>query len=134
MLKCRQNQGKPEVFDPVRKKWVRLTEEEKVRQCFILFLHTQKNIPLSHIAVEKEIKVNGLSRRYDIIVFSKTGSSEMVIECKAPHIELSQEVIEQVGRYNKTLRAPIIGVTNGTEHIFFQIDFETEMIKFKPNF
>ena len=128
MLKCRQNQGKSEIFDPVRKKWVHLTEEEKVRQCFILFLHTQKNIPLSHIAVEKEIKVNGLSRRYDIIVFDEIGNPDMVIECKAPHIKLSQEVIEQVGRYNKTLRAPVIGITNGTEHIFFQIDFETEKI------
>jgi len=129
MLKCRQNQGKSEIFDPVRKKWVRLTEEEKVRQYFISFLHIQKNIPLSHIAVEKKIKVNNLSRRYDIIVFDKTGSPKIVIECKAPHVKLSQEVIEQVGLYNKTLRAHIIGVTNGTEHIFFQINFETEKIK-----
>ena len=128
MLKCRQNQGKQEIFDPVRKKWVRLTEEERVRQCFILFLNAHKNIPFSHIAVERVIKVNGLSRRYDIIVFGKTGEPEMVIECKAPHVKLSQEVIEQVGRYNKTLRAPIIGVSNGEEHVFFQIDFETEEI------
>ena len=129
MLKCRQNQGKSEIFDPVRKKWVRLTEEEKVRQCFVQFLHINKNIPLSHIAVEKEIKVNGLSRRYDIIVFDENGNPKMVIECKAPHIKLSQEVVEQVGRYNKTLRAPIIGVTNGTDHLFFQINFETEEIQ-----
>jgi len=128
MLKCRQNQGKQEIFDPVRKKWVRFTEEEKVRQCFILFLHSYKNIPLSHIAVEKEIKVNELVRRYDIIVFDENGNPDMVIECKAPHVKLSQEVIEQVGRYNKTLRAPVIVVTNGNEHLFFQIDFETEKI------
>ncbi len=128
MLKCRKNLGKSEVFDPVRKKWVQLTEEERVRQCFILFLHTCKNVPLSHIAVEKEIRVNGLARRYDIIVFDEQGAPLMVIECKAPHIKLSQEVIEQVGRYNKTLRAPMIGVTNGAEHLFFHIDFDTEVI------
>ena len=128
MLKCREINGKSEVFDPVRKKWVIFTNEEKVRQCFILYLIQEKQIPLSHISVEKEIKVNGLCRRYDIIVFDEEGKPSMVIECKAPEVNITQEVLEQAGRYNKTLRAPVIGVTNGTTHRFFTIDFNSEKI------
>lgn len=128
MLKCREINGKSKVFDPVRKKWVRFTNEEKVRQCFLLYLIQEKQIPLSHLSVEKEIKVNGLCRRYDIIVFDEEGKPSMVIECKAPEVNITQEVLEQAGRYNKTLRAPVIGVTNGTTHRFFTIDFNSEKI------
>ena len=82
MLKQRYNSGKSEIFDPIRKKWVRMTEEEKVRQCYLLYLLQERKIPASHIAVEKEIKVNGLCRRYDIIVFDNEGKPSIVIECK----------------------------------------------------
>lgn len=128
MLKQRVVGGTKEFFDPVRKKWVPATSEEEVRQQFIQFLLMVKQIPISHISVEREISVNGLSRRYDLVVFDDQGAPWMVIECKAPHITLTQEVMEQAGRYNKTLHAPIIGITNGVEHKFFQIDFDTEKI------
>ena len=119
---------KKEFFDPVRKKWVPATPEEEVRQQFILFLLTVKHIPVSHLSVEREITVNGLSRRYDLVVFNEEGKPWMVVECKAPHVKLTQEVMEQAGRYNKTLRAPIIGITNGKENRFFSVDFNTEKI------
>jgi len=128
MLKQRIYCNKTELFDPIRKKWVPKTEEEVVRQLFILFLIEEKKIPASHISVEKEIKVNGLSRRYDLVVYGQDGKPSMVIECKAPRIEISQEVMEQAGRYNKTLKAPVIGVTNGKIHRFFKINFETDEI------
>lgn len=128
MLKQRISGETKEFFDPVRKKWVPATPEEEVRQQFIQFLLTVKQVPLSHISVEREICVNGLSRRYDLVVFNEQGIPWMVVECKAPHIALTQEVMEQAGRYNKTLRAPIIGITNGNENKFFQIDFDTEAI------
>lgn len=129
MLRLRNRNGNAEIFDPVRRKWVRKTEEELVRQHIILYLIQEKEIPISHISVEKEIKMNGLSRRYDIIVFDKECLPYMVIECKAPHVKITQEVVEQVGRYNKTLRAPIIGVTNGETNLFFKINFETDEIE-----
>lgn len=128
MLKSRTINGREELFDPVRQKWVKRTEEELVRQCFILYLTQKKEIPVSHISVEKEIKVNGLSRRYDIIVYDDNCVPYMLIECKAPHIKISQEVVEQAGRYNQTLRVPILGVTNGQTHRFFNINFETGKI------
>ena len=118
------------MFDIIRKKWVPLTEEEKVRQYLIHFLVLQKNIPESHLSVERQIAVNGLTRRYDLVVFDRAGAPWLVIECKAPQVELTQTVVEQVGRYNKTLRAPYIAVSNGCQHFFFQIDFETEKITY----
>ena len=130
MIKQRQNDGRTEVFDIIRKKWVPLTEEEKVRQYLIHFLVLQKNIPESHLSVERQITVNGLTRRYDLVVFDRAGAPWLVIECKAPTVELTQAVVEQVGRYNKTLRAPYIAVSNGRQSIFFRIDFETEKIDY----
>ena len=125
----REKDGRTEVFDPIRKKWLVLTPEERVRQQLILFLLNVKKIPASHISVEKAITVNGLTKRYDLVVFSPEGNPWMVIECKAPEVEITQAVVEQAGRYNKTLRAPILGVTNGSAHFFFTIDFETEVIR-----
>ena len=118
------------MFDIIRKKWVPFTEEEKVRQYLIHFLILQKGIPESHLSVERQITVNGLTRRYDLVVFGNDGMPWLVIECKAPAVELTQAVVEQVGRYNKTLRAPYIAVSNGRQSIFFRIDFETEKIDY----
>lgn len=134
MLKQRTKDGKTEVFDIVRRKWVPMTEEETVRQFLIHFIVEEKNIPVSHLSVERQITVNGLTRRYDLVIFNNLGKPQLVIECKAPHIELSQEVIEQVGRYNKTLHAPFIGVSNGRQHFFFRINFATEEITFCEDF
>lgn len=134
MLKQRTKDGKTEVFDIVRRKWVPMTEEETVRQFLIHFIVEEKKIPVSHLSVERQITVNGLTRRYDLVIFNNLGKPQLVIECKAPHIELSQEVIEQVGRYNKTLHAPFIGVSNGRQHFFFRINFATEAITFCEDF
>jgi hypothetical protein len=119
-LKLRNNNGTEQVFDPIRKKWVAFTEEEKVRQFFILQLINELKIPASHISVERKITVNGLTKRYDIVVY-KDAKPWMVVECKAPDISLTQEVLDQAGRYNQTLKAEIIGVTNGREQKFFKI-------------
>ena len=134
MLKQRTKDGKTEVFDIVRRKWVPMTEEETVRQFLIHFIVEEKKIPVSHLSVERQITVNGLTRRYDLVIFNNLGKPQLVIECKAPHIELSQEVIEQVGRYNKTLHAPFIGVSNGRQHFFFRINFATEEVTFCEDF
>jgi len=127
MLKIRNSNGVEQVFDLIRKKWVVITEEEKVRQSFVLYLINELKIPASHISIERKITLNGLTKRYDIVVY-KAAVVWIVVECKAPHVPLTQEVLEQVGRYNQTLHAEIIGVTNGIEQRFFKIDFETGLI------
>lgn len=127
-MPIREKEGKTEIFDPVRKKWVLLTEEEKVRQYCIHQLIHRHLFPVTLMAVEKQITLNGLTKRYDIVVFNRSGNPYLVIECKAPSVKLDQSVLEQVARYNATLKAEIIGVTNGLEYRFFKIDFNTLQI------
>ena len=127
-LRQRNLSGKTEVFDPVRKKWVVMTPEERVRQIFILYLLNVRQFPISHLSVEKAITVNGLTKRYDIVVFGEDQKPYLVVECKAPEVEISQAVVEQAGRYNSTLRAPYVGVTNGSTRLFFHIEFDTGTI------
>lgn len=133
-LRQRIGEHGAEIFDFVRKKWVALTPEEQVRQSFLHFLVEKMHIPVSYLAVEKQIEVNQMVRRYDIVVFNREKKPAVVVECKAPHVKIDQRVVEQVARYNKTLRAPIIGVTNGATHLLFNIDFETEHITFLEDF
>ena len=130
LLQQRINEGRTECFDIIRRKWVTLTPEEAVRQFLIHFMVEERRIPAVRISVEREITVNGLKRRYDLVVYQPGGEILAVIECKAPHVQLTQAVVEQAGRYNKTLHAPYIGVSNGKESRFFKIDFESEKIDF----
>ena len=122
-LKIRENGSQQEVFDPVRQKWVVMTPEEHVRQVFILYLLNVKGFPLSHLSVEHAVTVNGMTQRYDLVVFDDKLNPYMVVECKAPHVKLTQQVADQAARYNTVLRAPLICVTNGVEQRVFRIDF-----------
>ena len=128
ILKIRENGAQQEVFDPVRQKWVVMTPEEHVRQVFILYLLNVKGFPLSHLSVEHAVTVNGMTQRYDLVVFDDELQPYMVVECKAPYVKLTQQVVEQAGRYNAVLRAPLVCVTNGVERKLFRIDFENERI------
>ncbi len=128
-LKIRENDAQQEVFDPVRQKWVVLTPEERVRQIFILYLLNVKGFPLSHLSVEHAVTVNGMTQRYDLVVFNDALQPYMVVECKAPHVKLTQKVAEQASRYNSVLKAPLLCVTNGLEKKVFEIDFENGRIR-----
>lgn len=128
-LKIRENGSQQEVFDPVRQKWVVMTPEERVRQVFILYLLNVKGLPLSHLSVEHAVTVNGMTQRYDLVVFGNDLQPWMMVECKAPHVKLTQKVADQAARYNTVLRAPLICVTNGVEQRVFEIDFENKRIR-----
>ena len=128
-LKIRENGSQQEVFDPVRQKWVVMTPEEHVRQVFILYLLNVKQLPLSHLSVEHAVTVNGMTQRYDLVVFGNDLQPWMMVECKAPHVKLTQKVADQAARYNTVLRAPLICVTNGMEQRVFEIDFENKRIR-----
>jgi hypothetical protein len=107
------------VFDPIRKKSVKLTPEEWVRQHFINYLINHLGYPKSLVKVEFNIKYNQLIKRPDILVFDNDGSPLIIIECKSTKIKLNQEVLEQVTIYNKTVQAKYCIVTNGLKHIFW---------------
>ena len=118
------------VFDEIRKKFVLLAPEEWVRQHVVCYLMQQKNFPKSHINVEKVLKLNGLTRRYDVVVFNPDGSILLLVECKAPVITIAQETFNQIARYNMSLNAEYMMVTNGLNHYFCQMDYEHEKYHF----
>lgn len=107
------------IFDVVRKKWLVLTPEEWVRQHLLNYLVTVKQIPASRIAVEKELQLNGLRRRYDAVVFDRNRQPYLIVECKAPYVALDQSVIEQALRYNLSVKAELLLITNGISDLVF---------------
>ena len=112
-VKIRQQAGVNEVFDIIRKKWLRLSPEEWVRQNMIHYVLSKK-YPASLIAVEKEIKLGELTKRCDIVVYSRKALPFMIIECKEMNVTLSEKTLEQVLRYHITLPADYLIVTNGS--------------------
>ena len=118
------------IFDEIRKKFVVLTPEEWVRQHVVKYLLLEKKYPKSLINVEKLVKVNGLNKRYDIVVFQPNGEIFLLIECKAPEVAISQQTFDQIARYNLKLNAQYLMVTNGLNHYFCQMDFENEQYVF----
>jgi len=118
------------IFDETRKKNIFLTPEEWVRQHFIQYLIQEKKYPKSLIAVEKEIKVNNLKKRFDILVFNKKGEHEIIVECKSAKIKITQVTFDQIARYNLQLKANYLIVTNGLEHYFCKMDFEKQKYVF----
>lgn len=125
-FRFKNNQNKIAVFDDLRKKFVILTPEEWVRQHTVKFLESEKKYPLSLINVEKQLKVAGLTKRYDVVVFEPEGNIHIIVECKAPKIKITQDTFDQIARYNLSLKANYLMVTNGLEHYFCEMDYENE--------
>ncbi len=121
-FRIKNKENKLYIFDKIRKKDLVLTEEEWVRQNFISYLHIEKKYPLSLIAVEKQCKVNNTIKRTDILVFNKTGSPHIIVECKAPQVKINQDTFDQIARYNMELNADFLILTNGLEHYYCQMD------------
>ena len=121
-FKLKSSENKTLIFDIIRKKYVILTPEEWVRQHVVHFLLKEKNYPISLIAVEKQLKINARVKRTDIIVYNKLGTPEVLIECKAPSVKITQTTFDQNARYNLTANSKYLMVTNGLAHYFCQID------------
>ena len=113
---------KPFIFDNIRKKYVALTPEEWVRQNFIQYLITEKKYPSSYIAIEKQLKINGLNKRYDAVVFNRNFDPIIIIEFKAPTVTLQQSVFDQVATYNLKLNVGYFMVSNGLDHYCCMLD------------
>jgi hypothetical protein len=129
-FRFKNNENKVAIFDEIRKKFVILTPEEWVRQHVVRFLLEEKKYPKSYINVEKLLKVNGLKKRYDAVVFNPDGSIFILVECKAPEVKISQDTFDQIARYNMTLNAQFLMVTNGHNHYFCKMDYEQEEYQF----
>lgn len=108
------------VFDLLRKKYVALTPEERVRQMVINWLHVNKGYPLSLMQSEYAFTFNKMEFRSDIVIFNKRGAIEVVVECKARDVEISNATLEQIIRYNSVLKGRYLMVTNGIKTFFIE--------------
>ena len=107
-----------------------LQPEEWVRQHCLHYLIDIKNYPKSLINVEKELRIHQLKKRYDIVVYKPNGDVHLVVECKAPGVQIKQETFDQIARYNLVLNADLLMVTNGINHYYCQMDYESETYNF----
>lgn len=125
-IELRRNQRDMlEVYDPLRHKWLVLTPEEWVRQHFVAHLIGDLGYPPHLMANEVTVKLNGLTRRCDSVVWRRAdGSPLMILEYKAPSIELSRTVFDQIVRYNMVLQAPYLIVSNGLSHYCCSVNCE----------
>ena len=136
-FKLKSSENKTLIFDKLRKKYMVLTPEEWVRQHFVSFLIEEKKYPVSLIALEKQLTINNRKKRTDILVFNSDGNPDIIVECKAPSIKISQDTFDQIARYNLKLKANYLIVTNGLEHFYCKMDFENEtyvFLKEIPNY
>ena len=130
VLKTKLVEGTTQVFDQVRKKYLVLTPEEWVRQHFIHYLNQEMNYPLGLMGVEKMVKYNGMQTRADIVLYTTEGKPNMIVECKAPNVKITQEAFNQIAKYNFKLKVKYLVLTNGIQHFCCQMDYETNGIKF----
>ena len=117
--------GKTSVFDPLRSRFVALTPEEEVRQKMLYFLVEHLHVPAGLVAVEYSVKVNGLDKRADAVVFGTEGRPLMIVECKAPSVALTQAVLEQALRYHSALQPKFLLLSNGEAIHCLKVDEHT---------
>jgi len=117
--KIKGEENKELIFDEVRKRWVRLTPEEWVRQNMIQYLLQDLKYPASLLSIEKELKLGELRKRCDIIVY-KDATPWMIIECKEPNVPLSEKTMQQILRYHLALPVPFLCLTNGNQVFLFK--------------
>ena len=129
-LKVKKNGSRLSVFDRLRKRYVALTPEEWVRQHFVEYLIETKQFPAALMANEVSLTQNGIKRRCDTLVADREGQPLVIIEYKAPEIEITQQVFDQIVRYNMVLRARYLMVSNGMVHYCCQIDYENNTYSF----
>lgn len=124
----RENEGRSEILDPVRRRWVALTPEEEVRQQVIRTLHGRYGYPLEVMQVEGAISVGGLTRRCDIVVY-RDSAPYIIVECKRPDVPVTQKVCDQACRYNTVLQVPLLVLTNGLQTVVVEVDFAKKSLR-----
>lgn len=124
--------GVERVWDPLRKKYVALTPEEWVRQHFVNWLMTDRKFPASLLGNEVGIHLNGMSRRCDTIAFGRDTKPLVIVEYKAPDVRITQDVFDQIVRYNMVLHAQYLVVSNGLNHYCCRMDYAGNTYHFIP--
>lgn len=133
-FKIKEDAGREIIFDTLRKRWLVLTPEEWVRQNFLQYLLKVMYCPASLISIEREINLGELKKRFDIVVFDRCGNPWILVECKAMNIPLKEDVLQQILRYNQTLQAKYLIITNGVFTKGFQLQPIVAEIEVLPTF
>jgi len=125
-IKITKQLNKPFIYDEIRKKYVSLTPEEWVRQHILNYLLNHKKLSKSLIAVERKLTYLNSFKRFDILVFNNQAKADILIECKAPNVNLTSETALQLSLYNQQYKANIIIISNGLKHFSWQLDENME--------
>lgn len=131
-FRLKNSENGVQIFDEIRRKFVVLQPEEWVRQHTVRFLIESKGYPKNWLNVEKKMILNGLTKRVDVLVFNRAGGLEILVECKAPKINITQDTFDQIARYNLKAKAKFLMVTNGLQHFYCQMDYTNEKYNFIP--
>ncbi|QSS96711.1 type I restriction enzyme HsdR N-terminal domain-containing protein [Psychroflexus sp. ALD_RP9] len=125
-FKLKSSENKTFIFSRLRKKYLLLTPEEWVRQHCVEYLVNEKHYSPHLLNEEKLVKLNDIKKRYDVVGFNKSGSIELLVECKAPNVKITQQTFDQIAQYNLKLNATYLWVTNGISHYYCQIDYQNQ--------
>lgn len=131
-IRLKQTDENHYIFCVIRKKWLVLTPEEWVRQHLIQYLIQTKKFSKSAINTEVVVEINGMKKRADLLVYQQE-KVHLIVECKAPHIQITQETFDQIARYNFELRADYLLVSNGLNHYFCLLDYQNQCYHFLPD-
>lgn len=129
-IKITKQLNKPFIYDEIRKKYVSLTPEEWVRQHILNYLINHKKLSKSLIAVERKLTYLNSFKRFDILVFNNKAKADILIECKAPNVNLTSETALQLSLYNQQYKANIIIISNGLKHFSWKLDENMEYQSF----
>lgn len=131
LLETKSTNDKTYVMDPIRRKWIVVTPEEFVRQLTLQYLFELASESKRLISVEKQIKVNGITKRFDILLYDDQANPYLLVECKAPKVPLTDQTFQQVSFYNVELKVPLLLITNGRDSYFCKVDFENGTYTFE---
>ncbi len=125
-FRIKESNGRQQIFDSVRKKFVALTPEEWVRQHLIRLLIEQYGVPVGLMAIEKPLKIGNLTQRADIVVFDRNTNPILIVEVKAPSVAIDQKALDQASRYNRVLKVSYVILSNGLQHIVLNFNNELQ--------
>ncbi|MBN1158719.1 MAG: type I restriction enzyme HsdR N-terminal domain-containing protein [Bacteroidales bacterium] len=126
----KEDGDKKYIFDEIRRRYVSLSPEEWVRQHIIKFLSVEKHFPRALMSIEKGFRRNRVGQRYDLLIYDRSGEPVMIVECKAPVVEIAQRTFDQATRYNEMYGARYLLITNGRKHYCCKIDMTTKSYEF----
>tara|TARA_B100000902_G_C26651489_1_gene594016 strand:+ start:24 stop:461 length:438 start_codon:yes stop_codon:yes gene_type:complete len=132
-IKTKLVNSKEYLFDELRKKWILSTPEEEVRQQFWKYLHFEKKYPVSLMAIEKTIVINGLNKRFDLLIYDRNGNPNIIVECKSRNVKINESALDQILSYQYKIGAKYLILTNGKETYCLEINLTEKKVIYLEN-